>query len=204
MARKGPFYPLPGVPAQTPKKVPRGGVGSQRRPGAGYPPEEGQGVSPWGSVAGAPLSGAPGVADRYCKRKALVSLGSARTTKDRIKSPITTKHYHTTLPCGQPRPGHAVRFFCPCTGRGWPSPGRGLPGTPGPREGLPARSPGDGAPPGREGPRGPSETLWDPEKGSWTPGAPGTGSRTRPRGGFTSTPRAGAPRYPGAARAREG
>jgi len=58
---------------------------------------------------------------------------------------------------------------------------RGSPGPPGPRSGL-------------RGSPGPRRALPGPLRGPWTPSR-GPGAR-----GFTSTPRAGAPRFPGAVR----
>jgi len=90
-----------------------------------------------------------------------------------------------TLPCGQPRPGHAVRYSRPCTGRGWdPRETREGSPDPGARGGPsgPPRYPGStGSPGGRSGPlRGP-EPRKSPKRGYFP--------QKRPKMAFLGYPR---------------
>jgi len=115
----------------------------------------------------------------------------ARGGLERLRASWRRRVSGTPVP-GEPR-GPAARGWCKTTpGRDPGIPISGSRTPPGPRDGVP---PPQGAPPGGcPGDRGPGLAR---ALGSQVPGGPLRGPGRPREGGFTSTPRAGAPRYPG-------
>jgi len=141
-SRRGPAVP-PGVRS-----------GKTRRPGAGYPPEEGQGVSPWGKRSVGPASRGLAVADRVCKALDNPLSGGPKINRQSITiSDTIILPFNLMRSLRPPRP-HPRRWVPPpLYGAASPqTPPEGLE-TPGSRRDLPDR-PGEPRG-GREGPEGP-------------------------------------------------